>query len=120
MSSARWRRRICRESGILASLTLAQAIFESNYGRSTLAVEANNLFGIKAYSNWEGMVYCSVNKTLYSSYSEAESILGSAYMTANKERFWRAYESWAGSVADHSDLFNTSDRYENLRRSYRL
>ena len=104
-----------QESGILASLTLAQAIFESNYGRSTLAVEANNLFGIKAYSNWEGMVYCSVNKTLYSSYSEAESILGSAYMTANKERFWRAYESWAGSVADHSDLFNTSDRYENLR-----
>ena len=104
-----------QESGILASLTLAQAIFESDYGRSTIAVEANNLFGIKAYSNWEGMVYCSVNKTLYSSYSEAESILGSAYMTANKERFWRAYESWAGSVADHSDLFNTSDRYENLR-----
>ena len=35
------------ESGILPSITIAQAILESNWGNSTLTQEANNLFGIK-------------------------------------------------------------------------
>ena len=39
---------------IQASITLAQAIIESGYGGSYLAVEANNHFGIKAYRDWNG------------------------------------------------------------------
>ena len=38
---------------IPASITLAQGIVESNAGRSTLAVKANNHFGIKCHK-WEG------------------------------------------------------------------
>lgn len=104
-----------QQNGILASLTIAQAMWESTYGQSPLAVNANNLFGIKAYSSWDGMVYCSANGTLYTSYQEAKSILGESFMNTYKEKFWRAYSSWQESVNDHSNLFNTADRYENLR-----
>lgn len=34
-------------SGILASVTIAQAILESGYGTTELAVNANNYFGMK-------------------------------------------------------------------------
>ncbi|TCJ00465.1 N-acetylmuramoyl-L-alanine amidase [Cytobacillus praedii] len=46
-----------KSEGILASLTLTQAILESDSGRSELAINANNLFGIKANLTWEGEVY---------------------------------------------------------------
>ena len=37
-----------QKSGVLASLTIAQAILESGWGKSGLTVKANALFGIKA------------------------------------------------------------------------
>lgn len=40
--------------GIPASITLAQGLLESGNGNSTLAVEANNHFGIKCTSDWKG------------------------------------------------------------------
>lgn len=45
------------QEGILASLTIAQAILESTSGTSELAVKANNLFGIKHNSTWTGGKY---------------------------------------------------------------
>lgn len=39
---------------IPASITLAQGILESSAGRSTLAREGNNHFGIKCHSEWNG------------------------------------------------------------------
>lgn len=42
--------------GILPSITMAQAILESGWGSSELAVAHNNLFGIKADSRWDGAV----------------------------------------------------------------
>jgi len=41
-------------SGIPASITLAQGMIESDYGRSRLAREANNHFGIKCHDDWTG------------------------------------------------------------------
>ncbi len=41
-------------SGIPASIKLAQAILESNCGKSDLACKANNHFGIKCGGNWGG------------------------------------------------------------------
>lgn len=43
-----------KRKGIPASITLAQGILESGSGSSTLAREANNHFGIKCGSNWNG------------------------------------------------------------------
>ena len=45
-----------REYGVPASITLAQGLLESYVGKSKMAVEANNHFGIKAY-HWQGEVY---------------------------------------------------------------
>lgn len=44
-------------AGIPASIKLAQAILESNAGRSTLAQRANNHFGIKCGANWDGRTF---------------------------------------------------------------
>ena len=43
-----------RRTGIPASVTLAQAALESNWGKSKLATEGHNLFGIKAGKAWRG------------------------------------------------------------------
>lgn len=40
-----------RDTGVPASVTIAQAIWESDWGRSGLATRANNYFGIKARPN---------------------------------------------------------------------
>lgn len=40
--------------GIPASIKMAQAILESNSGRSTLARQSNNHFGIKCGKSWKG------------------------------------------------------------------
>ena len=51
----------CLNAHLLPSLCIAQACLESAYGTSELAVQANNLFGIKA-SNWSGRVYNKATK----------------------------------------------------------
>ncbi|MBD5355850.1 MAG: LysM peptidoglycan-binding domain-containing protein [Bacteroides sp.] len=43
-----------QEYGIPASITLAQGLLESAAGRSTLAAEGNNHFGIKCHKEWKG------------------------------------------------------------------
>ncbi len=45
-----------RASGIPASIKMAQAILESGFGNSELAVYANNHFGIKCHG-WPGLTY---------------------------------------------------------------
>lgn len=89
------------QSGILASLTLSQAIIESNKGNSGLATKGNNLFGIKGKYNGQ-----SVN------------MLTTEYYNGVAHRVYadfRKYPSWAESIADHSALFNRMERYKNLR-----
>lgn len=96
-----------KKSGILASLTAAQALIESNKGNSGLA-KYNNLFGIKGTYNGE-----SVKMWTTEYYNGIpQRVLAS----------FRAYPSWAESIADHSDLFNRLKRYENLRglKDYKL
>ena len=87
------------KSGICAAVTLAQAILESGWGRSELAVNAHNLFGMKkslsgntwAGSTWDGKsVYSKQTKEVYAS--------GPATVQAD----FRAYKDWQTSVNDHS------------------
>ena len=44
-------------TGIPASITLAQAILESGNGNSPLAQYANNHFGIKCHTTWDGETF---------------------------------------------------------------
>lgn len=68
--------------GIPASITLAQGLLESGNGNSRLAREANNHFGIKCGSSWEG-------KTIRHDDDAAQEC-------------FRAYSSVEESYIDHS------------------
>ena len=76
--------------GIPASITMAQALLESQAGQSELAVEAKNHFGIKCTSEWFGGVY------YHDDDSEGEC--------------FRQYGNAAESFKDHS-LFLKRTRY---------
>jgi flagellar protein FlgJ len=84
-----------------ASVTVAQAILESDWGRSSLATSANNYFGMKAIGSLgsDGVVYLPT--------SEYDSS-GELYQTVSA---FRAYKSLADSLADHDRLLQTSSRY---------
>ena len=76
---------------ILPSLTIAQAILESNWGRSELATQANALFGIKAHTD------PSHKKTYTKTTWEYN---GSKFIQI--EAKFKAYDSWEESVKDRS------------------
>lgn len=75
------------EYGILPSVTIAQAILESNWGESGLAQNENNYFGIKGASD------------------------SPQYATQEFEEDWveieapfRSYDSWEESMEDYAQL----------------
>ena len=78
---------------IPASITLAQGLLESGAGRSTLATQANNHFGIKTGGSWSGPY-----------------VLRDDDMPNEK---FRKYRSAADSYEDHS-LFLKQPRYRRL------
>lgn len=77
--------------GILPSIILGQAILESNWGKSTLASEYYNLFGIKAYGDQK-----KVNL-------ETKEYVNEEWITIQGD--FRIYDSWAQSMDDHTQLF---------------
>lgn len=96
------------KSGILASLTAAQAFIESNKGNSGLTQKANNLFGIKGTYNGQSV------KMQTTEYYHGQPVKVMAD--------FRKYPSWQASISDHSAMFNRMKRYENLRglKDYKL
>lgn len=85
--------------GILASVTIAQAILESGYGSSELAVMANNLFGMKCSLSGNTWKSCWDFKSKYSVFTKEQDKDGKeSTILAN----FRKYSSWEESVADHS------------------
>lgn len=91
-----------KESGILASLTGAQALIESNKGNSGLTQKANNLFGIKANKAWKGE-YVTMKTKEY---------VNGKYITVDAK--FRKYASWKDSINDHSKFLRDNKRYANL------
>ncbi len=78
---------------IPASITLAQGILESGSGKGTLAVKANNHFGIKCH-NWKGAkVYHDDDK---------------------RQECFRKYDSALTSFRDHSEFLAHRKRYASL------
>lgn len=88
-----------QQSGILASITIAQACLESGYGTSELAVNANNLFGMKSVlsgnswrSVWDGV--SNYNKRT----QEQDKSRNAYYINAS----FRKYPDISVSIRDHS------------------
>lgn len=87
--------------GIPTSIKLAQAMLESSYGRSSLALNGRNHFGIKS-RNWKGPI--------------SELVDGHVYLHDDCDgrcRFQKFKTDWASWRA-HS-LILQSDRYRSLR-----
>ena len=79
--------------GIPASITLAQGILESGSGKGTLAVKANNHFGIKCH-NWKGAkIYHDDDK---------------------RQECFRKYKNSNESFRDHSEFLAKRGRYASL------
>jgi flagellar rod assembly protein/muramidase FlgJ len=91
--------RTMREYGIPASFIVAQAALESAWGRSRLAREANNLFGIKAGPRWAGEVIDLPTRE----FQDGEWVT----VTAG----WRRYADVAASLADHALFLSRNPRY---------
>lgn len=83
-----------KRTGVPASITLAQAIVESNSGESNLAKNHNNHFGIKCKSDWKGA------KT----YQDDDA----------KQECFRAYENAEQSFKDHSNFLKSRPNYVEL------
>lgn len=81
-------------SKIPASITMAQALHESRYGTSELAVKANNHFGIKCQSEWTGKRY--------------------TYQDDDNNTCFRHYDSVDESYRDHSLFLMKRPRYATL------
>ena len=88
---------------IKASITMAQAILESNWGTSKLASQYHNLFGIKG---------TGPNSKLMTTkeYTRGKWVV-------IKDRF-KVYPSWPASIKDHTQLMLNGTQYkqENYER----
>jgi len=96
-------------TGVPASVTVAQAILESDWGRSQLATAANNYFGVKAMGTLgpDGVVWMPTSE-----YDAA----GQLYQTVSP---FRAYKSLTDSMTDHDLLLETSSRYAAAMKAAR-
>ena len=83
-----------KKHGIPASITLAQGILESGSGKSYLAREGNNHFGIKCHEDWKG-------KRIY-------------HDDDAKNECFRSYKDPDESFRDHSEFLTTRSRYAFL------
>jgi len=81
------------KNGIPASITLAQGLLESASGNSTLAIQANNHFGIKCNTTWTGPTIL-----------QDDDAAGECF---------RVYASAEESYRDHSEFLKRS-RYLSL------
>lgn len=89
-----------KKTGILASVSMAQFILESGYGKSELAQNANNVFGMKCSlsgNNWNGSAWDGKSK--YTKQTKEQNPDGS-YETVTAD--FRKYSCVEDSIADHS------------------
>ncbi|MBC1402076.1 GW domain-containing glycosaminoglycan-binding protein [Listeria booriae] len=79
------------QKGILTSITLAQAILESNWGESKLATEGRNLFGIKGEYQKDSVTM------------PTQEFENNEWITIDAA--FRKYPTWFESLDDHAALF---------------
>lgn len=110
-------------SGILASVSIAQAILESGYGTTELAVHANNYYGMKCSLSGNGWDSAWDGISKYTKQTKEQKADGKeCIITAD----FRMYPNMEASVRDHSCYLNGAMngsvlRYAGLKgeRDYR-
>ncbi|HEY8532293.1 MAG TPA: sporangiospore maturation cell wall hydrolase GsmA [Micromonospora sp.] len=93
-----------REFEVPASVTIAQAILESGWGRSALSTNDRNYFGIKCFNNDPGPIAigCRTYRT-----TECDK---QGKCTTTSASF-RTYRSMADSFRDHGHFLRSNSRY---------
>ncbi|GAA2708520.1 sporangiospore maturation cell wall hydrolase GsmA [Actinoplanes palleronii] len=93
-----------RQYGVPPSVTIAQAVLESGWGRSGLASVDKNYFGIKCQSGGYGTIAsgCHVYQT-----TECDKT-GKCFATADA---FRTYASMTHSFRDHGNFLKVNKRY---------
>ena len=102
-----------KKSGILASVSLAQFILESGYGKTELAQNANNCFGMKktlSGNTWDGSTWDGAS--VYKKKTQEQKPGGEEY-TITAE--FRKYPCIEKSIADHSAYLLGAKNGEKLR-----
>ncbi len=88
-----------KRMAIPASIILAQGMLESGYGKSELAIKANNHFGIKCHKGWAGETYVHLTR---------ESRNGELVA---RQACFRQYATVEESYKDHSEFLASRSNY---------
>lgn len=102
-----------KKSGILASVSMAQFILESGYGKSELAQKANNFFGMKCSlsgNTWDGSTWDGQSKHTIQT---QEQNLDESYVSITAD--FRKYACMEDSIADHSAYLLGAKKGSGLR-----
>lgn len=83
--------------GTRASLLIAQAALESNWGESTLSTESNNYFGIKGSQNGEQYATKEYNENEWTEINAS----------------FKQYDSLGDSIADYANLLKNGTSWDN-------
>lgn len=75
--------------GVRASISIAQAILESNWGMSELALNYNNLYGVKGDPEESVLM-------------ETQEFVDNEWITI--QDYFKVYENFAASIEDHAQL----------------
>ncbi|GEK28067.1 glycoside hydrolase family 73 protein [Furfurilactobacillus siliginis] len=88
---APYAQQLQQRTHVLASLQIAQAILESDWGTSTLSSKYHNYFGVKASAGEPGVVLST------------QEYVNDRYETVNAR--FRTYPNWQASFTAHAQLF---------------
>ena len=95
--------KVAKETGLLASVGLAQFCLESGYGTTDLAQNANNLHGMKCSlsgNTWAGSSWDGVSK--YTKKTQEQDKYGNPYYI---DADFRAYPCMEDSIADRAAYY---------------
>ncbi|MDQ7820415.1 MAG: glucosaminidase domain-containing protein [Armatimonadota bacterium] len=114
-------------AGVPGAVMVAQAVLESNWGRSGLARMGQALFGVKAGPGWPGAVYCGTTREwvagrglvvipgthrVYAGYPEAVAA------GCPPGALFRAYANLEDNIADYLAFFQRSARFRPALDAY--
>jgi flagellum-specific peptidoglycan hydrolase FlgJ len=102
-----------KKSGILASVSLAQFLLETGYGRTVLCQAANNGFGMKTYlsgNTWPGSTWDGSSSYVMSTQEQNPD---GSYFTYTEA--FRKYPCLEDSISDHSAYLLNAPNGDKLR-----
>lgn len=102
-----------RRTGIPASIKLAQGLLESDWGRSDLATIANNHFGIKCGSSWDGKEFYKADDD----YDDDGRLTQSCFRVFNDDR--HSYKAHSEFLKDPKKAYRYGFLFEYKSNDYK-